>query len=193
MLNIIIFGAPGSGKGTQSKFIKEYFNLEHISTGEMLRAEIKAGTEAGKVAQALIDDGHLAPDDLIIRMLDERLDVTRDKYGVIFDGFPRTVVQAQALDTMLAKRGQSVSALVDLEVDEKELIVRILNRGKVSGRADDNEEAVVERLKVYHTNTEPVLDYFRRQDKLVRVQGSGPIEEITKRIIEGIENLIKRK
>lgn len=192
MLNIIIFGAPGSGKGTQSAFIKEHFNLEHISTGDMLRSEIKKGSETGKMAQGLISEGRLVPDELIIRMLDEHLDSIGAKEGVIFDGFPRTVVQAEALEQMLSKRGQSVSALVDLEVDEQELVERIIERGKVSGRADDNEEAVQERLKVYHTQTEPVLEYFHKRDKLVTVEGSGAIDEITKRIVSAIDEFVKK-
>lgn len=192
MLNIIIFGAPGSGKGTQSVFIKEHFNLEHISTGDMLRAEIKKGSETGKMAQELISQGRLVPDDLIIRMLDDRLETIKDKNGVIFDGFPRTVVQAEALENMLSRRHQEVSALVDLEVAEDELITRIIERGKVSGRADDNEEAVQERLKVYHNETEPVMDYFRKKDKLIEVQGTGAIEEITKRIIDAVEHFVKK-
>ena len=190
MLNIIIFGAPGSGKGTQSEFLKEHFNLEHISTGDMLREEIKNGTEKGKIAQALIDDGHLVPDELIIDMLNDRLNhlcTTCNKNGVIYDGFPRTVIQAKVLDEMMAKRGQVITALVNLEVEEEELIKRIINRGKSSGRADDNEEAVIERLKVYHQSTEPVLDYYRNSGKLLNILGSGEISEITDRIIKALE------
>lgn len=192
MLNIVIFGAPGSGKGTQSAYLREHFNLEHISTGDMLRSEIKKGSATGKLAHELISEGHLVPDDLIIRMLDERLDGIVGKEGVIFDGFPRTVVQARALEDMLARRGQSVTALVDLEVEEEELVQRIIERGKVSGRTDDNEQAVQERLKAYHTATEPVLDYFGRGGKVIRIEGTGAIEAIAKRIIEAIEAFVQK-
>lgn len=187
MLNILIFGAPGSGKGTQSAFIKEHYNLEHISTGDMLRSEIKKGSSVGKKAESLIANGQLVPDEVIIEMMDKRLDELTGMEGVIFDGFPRTVGQAQSLEEMLNRRGEEVTMLVELTVDEEELVKRIIERGKISGRADDNEESVRERLKVYHSQTEPVIEYFAKKDKYVSVDGMGDISEITQRIIKGID------
>ena len=141
MKNIVIFGAPGSGKGTQSDKIIAEFGVEHISTGDVLRAEIKAGTELGKTASAYINEGKLVPDSLIVDMLASTLDSKgKDIKGVIFDGFPRTIAQAEALDAMLKERGQEVNVVIGLEVDDAELIKRIIARGKTSGRADDNEE-----------------------------------------------------
>ena len=140
MLNIVIFGAPGSGKGTQSERIVEKYGINHISTGDVLRAEIKNGTELGKTAKGYIDQGQLIPDELMIDILASVFDSFKDSKGVIFDGFPRTIAQAEALKKMLAERGQDVSVMLDLEVPEDELMVRLIKRGKDSGRADDNEE-----------------------------------------------------
>ena len=139
MLNIVIFGAPGSGKGTQSERIVEKYGINHISTGDVLRAEIKNGTELGKTAKGYIDQGQLIPDELMIDILGSVFDSFKDSKGVIFDGFPRTIAQAEALKKMLAERGQDVSVMVDLDVPEEELMVRLIKRGKDSGRADDNE------------------------------------------------------
>ena len=142
MLNVVIFGAPGSGKGTQSELIIKEYALDHISTGDVLRAEIKNGTELGKTAKGYIDQGQLIPDELMIDILASVFDSFKDSKGVIFDGFPRTIAQAEALKKMLAERGQDVSVMVDLEVPEDELMVRLIKRGKDSGRADDNEETI---------------------------------------------------
>lgn len=142
MLNIVIFGAPGSGKGTQSERIVEKYGINHISTGDVLRAEIKNGTELGKTAKGYIDQGQLIPDELMIDILASVFDSFKDSKGVIFDGFPRTIAQAEALKKMLAERGQDVSVMLDLEVPEDELMVRLIKRGKDSGRADDNEETI---------------------------------------------------
>ena len=187
MLNVIIFGAPGSGKGTQSAVVKEHYNLEHISTGDMLRSEIKKGSPIGKKADSLIANGQLVPDEVIVEMMENRMDDLSGKSGVIFDGFPRTVEQAKALEEMLEKRGQSVTLLIELSVEEKELVQRILERGKVSHRADDNEDSVRNRLQVYHSETEPVINYFAQQDKYISVDGMGEISEITERIIHAID------
>ena len=150
MLNIVIFGAPGSGKGTQSDRIVEKYGLNHISTGDVLRAEIKNGTELGKTAKGYIDQGQLIPDELMIDILASVFDSFKDSKGVIFDGFPRTIAQAEALKKMLAERNQAVSVMLDLEVPEEELMTRLIKRGQQSGRADDNEETIKKRLVVYH-------------------------------------------
>lgn len=157
MLNIVIFGAPGSGKGTQSERIVEKYGINHISTGDVLRAEIKNGTELGKTAKGYIDQGQLIPDELMIDILASVFDSFKDSKGVIFDGFPRTIAQAEALKKMLAERGQDVSIMLDLEVPEEELMVRLIKRGKDSGRADDNEETIKKRLHVYHSQTAPLM------------------------------------
>ena len=188
MLNLLIFGAPGSGKGTQSAFIKEHYNLDHVSTGDMLRSEIKAGSEVGKKAAAIIERGDLVSDEIISEMLGKRVsEMTAGKEGFIFDGYPRTLPQAETLEGILARHHTAVTALVELRVPEEELIARIIERGKVSGRADDNEESVKARLRVYHSETEPVIDFYQKQGKVISIDGTGSIEEITKRIVEGID------
>lgn len=191
MLNILMFGAPGSGKGTQSEFIKTHYNLQHISTGELLRNEIRRGSAVGKRVEDLIAKGHLVSDEIIIEILDAHLDEIKAREGIIFDGFPRTLPQAIALEEMLGKRQEEITILIELSVEEEELVRRIVERGKVSGRSDDNEEAVRERLKVYHDQTEPVLDYFKERGKYLSVDGSGSISEITERVIRGIDALKK--
>lgn len=193
MLNILIFGAPGSGKGTQSAFIKEHYNLDHISTGDMLRSEIKAGTEVGKKAAAIIERGALVSDEIISEMLSSRVARKEEgKAGFIFDGYPRTVHQAETLEEILSAHDTSVTALVELRVPEDQLIERIINRGKISGRADDNEESVKERLSVYHKETEPVIDFYKKQGKTISIDGTGSIEEITNRIEEAIDAFVRK-
>lgn len=189
MLNIIIFGAPGSGKGTQSEKMIEKYGLAHISTGDVLRAEMKAGSDLGKLAEGYISKGQLVPDDLIIDMLAKVLDSKKDANGVIFDGFPRTIPQGEALDAMLQTRGQAVSAVVSLEVDEAELVERLVKRGQLSGRADDNEEVIKSRLEVYKNQTSPLKARYSEQGKLQSIPGVGQIDEIFGRITEVIENL----
>ena len=162
MLNIVIFGAPGSGKGTQSARIVEKYGLNHISTGDVLRAEIKNGTELGKTAKGYIDNGQLIPDALMIDILASVFDSFKDSKGVIFDGFPRTIAQAEALKEMLKVRGQEVSIMLDLEVPEDELMTRLIKRGQESGRADDNEETIKKRLVVYHSQTAPLIDFYEK-------------------------------
>ena len=189
MLNIVIFGAPGSGKGTQSERIVEKFGINHISTGDVLRAEIKNGTELGKTAKGYIDQGQLLPDELIIDILASTLDSFKDSKGVIFDGFPRTIAQAEALKKMLAERGQDVSVMVDLEVPEDELMVRLIKRGKDSGRADDNEETIKKRLHVYHSQTAPLIDWYKNEKKYQHINGLGTMEGIFAEICEAIDKL----
>ena len=178
MLNIVIFGAPGSGKGTQSERIVEKYGINHISTGDVLRAEIKNGTELGKTAKGYIDQGQLIPDELMIDILASVFDSFKDSKGVIFDGFPRTIAQAEALKKMLAERGQDVSVMVDLEVPEDELMVRLIKRGKDSGRADDNEETIKKRLHVYHSQTAPLIDWYKNEKKYQHINGLGTMEGI---------------
>lgn len=188
MLNLVIFGAPGSGKGTQSDRLISDFGLYHISTGEVLRDHIARGTELGKIADSYISKGQLIPDDLMIRVLEHVLDSEAEKTanGVIFDGFPRTIEQAKALKTMLARRGSKVHAVIGLEVDDDELVKRMLNRGKLTGRADDNPDTIKQRLKVYHSQTSPLRGYYLEEGKYHAIDGSGDVTEIGDRIIRSI-------
>ena len=189
MLNIVIFGAPGSGKGTQSERIVEKYGINHISSGDVLRAEIKNGTELGKTAKGYIDQGQLIPDELMIDILGSVFDSFKDSKGVIFDGFPRTIAQAEALKKMLAERGQDVSVMVDLDVPEEELMVRLIKRGKDSGRADDNEETIKKRLHVYHSQTAPLIDWYKNEKKYQHINGLGTMEGIFAEICEAIDKL----
>lgn len=180
MLNLVIFGAPGSGKGTQSENIIADYGLYHISTGDVLRAHIKNGTELGKIAQGYISDGKLIPDDLMISILADVLDSNKEatKQGVIFDGFPRTIEQAKALKVMLAERGTQVDIVIGLEVPDEELVERLLLRGKASGRSDDNLETIKKRLTVYHSQTSPLRDFYVAEGIYADIKGSGSIEGI---------------
>ncbi len=190
MKNIVIFGAPGSGKGTQSAFIIEKYGLFHISTGDVLRAQIAQGTELGKVADAYISQGKLIPDELMIDILDNVLSTNAEAAnGVIFDGFPRTINQAVALDALLEKRGAKLDIVLGLEVDEPELISRLLNRGKTSGRSDDNLETIQKRLDVYNTQTTPLREHYIAQGKYAHILGVGSVEEIFARIVEAVDAL----
>ena len=184
MLNIVIFGAPGSGKGTQSDMIIKKYGLFHISTGDVLRAEMKNGTELGKIAEGYISKGQLVPDELIIDMLAKVLDSEQP-----FDGFPRTIPQAEALKAMLKERGAEVSAVIGLEVEEEELIDRLIKRGQVSGRSDDNLETIKSRLDVYHNQTTPLKDYYINEKKYKAIHGMGTIESIFAAIEKEIDNL----
>ena len=189
MLNIVIFGAPGSGEGTQSERIVEKYGINHISTGDVLRAEIKNGTELGKTAKGYIDQGQLIPDELMIDILASVFDSFKDSKGVIFDGFPRTIAQAEALKKMLAERGQDVSVMLDLEVPEDELMVRLIKRGKDSGRADDNEETIKKRLHVYHSQTSPLIDWYKNEKKYQHINGLGTMDGIFADICEAVDKL----
>lgn len=189
MLNIVIFGGPGSGKGTQSEKIIEKYGLEHISTGDVLRAEIKNETELGKIADSYISKGQLVPDELIIDILASVFNKKKDSKGVIFDGFPRTIPQAEALKKMLSERGTSINAVVALEVADEELVIRLLNRGKISGRSDDNKETIQQRLNVYHSQTAPLIDFYKKENLYSGIDGMGTIEEIFNRIKNVIDNI----
>ena len=190
MKNIVIFGAPGSGKGTQSDLIIENYGLEHISTGDVLRNEIKKGTELGKTAQGFIDKGQLIPDDLMVSILANVYDsFGRSHKGVIFDGFPRTIPQAEALKQMLDERGDKIAAMIELDVPEDELMTRLIKRGKDSGRADDNEETIKKRLVVYHTQTQPLIEWYKKEGLHHHINGLGTLERIFADICNVIDNL----
>ena len=178
MKNIVIFGAPGSGKGTQSDLLVKKYGFKHISTGDVLRAEIKNGTELGNTAKGFIDNGQLIPDSLMIDILASVYDSLCPCEGVIFDGFPRTIPQAEALKEMLAKRGTEVSGMLELDVPNEMLIERLVNRGKTSGRADDNEETIRKRLDVYNNQTAPLIEWHEKEGKRHAVKGYGELEEI---------------
>ncbi|MBO5268022.1 MAG: adenylate kinase [Muribaculaceae bacterium] len=192
MLNIVIFGAPGSGKGTQSDRLISKYGLHHISTGEVLRDHIARGTELGKIADSYISKGQLIPDDLMIRVLEHVLDSDPENTskGVIFDGFPRTIDQAKALKKMLASRGSKVHAVVGLEVPEDELIRRMINRGKETGRADDNLDTIKNRLSVYHSQTSPLREYYISEGKYHGIDGAGDVDEIFSRIKESLHSRV---
>ncbi len=190
MKNIVIFGAPGSGKGTQSELIIKNYGLGHISTGDVLRSEIKKGTELGKTAASFIDKGQLIPDDLMIDILAGVYDsFGPDHKGVIFDGFPRTIPQADALKAMLAKRGHKIAAMIELDVPEEELMTRLINRGKESGRSDDNEETIRKRLDVYHNQTAPLIDWYKADGTHHHIDGHGALDRIFGDIAAVIDNV----
>ena len=179
MFNVVIFGAPGSGKGTQSERLIDEYGLFHISTGEVLRDHIARGTELGKIADSYISQGKLIPDELMVDILANVLDNNPEaENGVIFDGFPRTIPQAKALKKMLADRNSKVHAVVGLEVDDNELVDRLLKRGKESGRSDDYLETINKRLEVYHNQTSPLRDYYKQEGKYHAIHGSGSIDDI---------------
>ncbi|MBP1676004.1 MAG: adenylate kinase [Bacteroidetes bacterium] len=189
MLNIIICGAPGCGKGTQSELIVEKYKLNHLSTGDLLRKEIESKTELGKEAESYISKGNLVPDQMIISILTKAIDAQdKEKNGVILDGFPRTVAQAEALEQMLQERGMSTSVLLDLQVDRRELINRLLKRGETSGRSDDNMETIKKRLEVYEAKTAPVSDFYKSLGKYASVDGMGTIDEIFGRIASVLDS-----
>ena len=182
MFNLIIFGVPGSGKGTQSERLVERYGLHHISTGELLRSHIAQGTPLGKVADGFISHGNLIPDELMLDILAEELDSHSDAAGVIFDGFPRTIPQAEALRGLLAGRGSKVHAVVGLEVPEDELMTRLVKRGAESGRSDDNPETIAKRLEVYHRQTQPLKQFYTEETTFHPINGIGSVDDIFKSI-----------
>ncbi len=190
MLNIVLFGPPGAGKGTQSAKLIEHFNLTHISTGDLFRKHLSEGTDLGKLARKYMDDGFLVPDEVVIGMVEDRISQDDVVNGIIFDGFPRTVAQAEALDKLLEKKGEHISGMISLEVPEEELKKRLLERGKVSGRADDqNEEKINNRIAVYRKETLPVSEFYNSQDKFHTVNGVGSIDGIFADLVKTIEKL----
>ena len=189
MKNIVIFGAPGSGKGTQSDLLVMKYGFKHISTGDVLRAEIKQGTALGQTAKAFIDRGQLIPDNLMISILAATYDALCPCKGVIFDGFPRTVPQAEALKAMLAERHTEVAAMLELDVPEEMLMERLIKRGKTSGRADDNAETIKKRLDVYHAQTTPLIAWYEAEGIRHTVKGYGALEEINAALCAVIDQL----
>ncbi|WP_128548454.1 adenylate kinase [Larkinella soli] len=188
MLNLVLFGPPGAGKGTQSEKLIAKYRLVHLSTGDLLRSEIQAGTELGLRAKTLMDQGILVPDEVVIGMIDNKLRENQSAAGFIFDGFPRTVPQAQALDELLQQYNTQITVMVALVVDEEELTKRLLLRGQTSGRSDDqNEDLIRRRVKEYKDKTTPVANYYESQGKYKAVKGIGEIEEIFQTICEKIE------
>ena len=182
MLNIVLFGPPGSGKGTQSEKIIDRYGLTHFSTGDMLRAELAAETELGLLARSIMEKGELVSDEIIIGMIRNRIQARQDAKGFIFDGFPRTVAQAEALDRLLEELGMGITVMLGLEVDRQELIDRLLKRGQEQGRSDDNLETIENRIRVYEDQTSPVMGYYRGQGKYRGVDGVGSIEDIFGRL-----------
>ncbi|RUA31450.1 MAG: adenylate kinase [Bacteroidetes bacterium] len=191
MLNIILFGPPGAGKGTQSEKIIDQYKLTHIATGDLFRKHLGEGTDLGKLAQKYMDEGNLVPDEVVIGMVDEKIKETKaNSNGYIFDGFPRTVPQAKALDTLLEEKGEKIAGMIALDVPEEELKKRIKERGKTSGRTDDQDEAKIEnRIKVYQEETLPVANYYDGEGKYVKIHGVGTIDEIFGKISSEIDKL----
>ena len=192
MLNIVLFGPPGAGKGTQSAKLTEEYGLQHLSTGDIFRANIKGGTELGRLAKSFIDEGKLVPDEVTIGMLESEVASHPQAKGFIFDGFPRTEAQAEALDVFLEGKGTSVTMMLALEVGEDELKRRLLNRGKDSGRADDIDPSVIQkRIDVYNKETAPVREYYEARGKYRGIKGVGTIEEIFSSLVDAINEVMK--
>ncbi len=190
MLNLILFGPPGSGKGTQAERLISKYNLCHISTGDMFRYELSHNTELGQLARSYMDKGQLVPDSVTIDMLRKRVEDNPHVKGFIFDGFPRTIPQAEALDELLAEVGESISGLIELSVDEDEIVKRVLLRGRSSGRADDNDESIIrKRITVYRSETTPVADYYSQFSKSHKIQGVGSIDDIFNNLCYTIDSL----
>lgn len=190
MINLVLFGPPGAGKGTQADILKEKYGLIHISTGDVFRYNIKNATELGTLAKSYIDQGKLVPDEVTINMLSAEVDKTPDAKGFIFDGFPRTEIQAASLDRLLASKNTEVTAMVALEVDDEILVQRLLERGKTSNRPDDADESIIRnRIKVYYDETAILKSYYKNQNKYYGVDGVGSISDITERLSKVIDNL----
>lgn len=187
MLNLVLFGPPGAGKGTQSERLTEKYGLIHLSTGDVFRANIKGATELGKKAKSYIDKGDLVPDEVTISMLESEVDKHQNVNGFIFDGFPRTTAQAEALDNFLASKGEEITLMLALEVNDAELKKRLLERGKVSGRSDDQDPEIIEnRIKEYNQKTAPLKAYYQKQDKFKSIDGMGTIDEISERLYQAV-------
>ncbi len=188
MLNIVLFGPPGAGKGTQAARLIDQYNLIHLSTGDILRGELAAKSKLGLEAKKYMDKGELVPDEVVIGMIETKLDQHKGARGFIFDGFPRTTAQAGALDRLLSSKKTSITMMLALEVEKQELINRLLGRGKVSGRADDQDISVIEnRIAVYNRETAPLIDYYSRQGKFKAINGMGSIDDIFKRLCKAID------
>lgn len=193
MINLVLFGPPGAGKGTQAERLVERYQLIHLSTGDIFRRNIKGGTELGTLAKQYMDNGNLVPDEVTIKMLEAEVEVHPEAKGFIFDGFPRTKPQAQALDDFLAKKDQEIKIMLSLKVDAEELKKRLKGRAVVSGRPDDADPKIIEnRIEVYKRDTAPVADYYQSQSKLVEIDGIGTIDEISERIFDAVENHVEQ-
>lgn len=191
MFNLILFGPPGSGKGTQSEKLIAKYGLKHLSTGDLLRSEITQQTALGLEAKKLMDKGHLVPDEVVIGMISSALDANADAKGFLFDGFPRTAAQAEALDKLLELKKTEIKVMLALEVGEEELVKRLLKRGETSSRSDDTNEAVIrQRIAVYHSKTAAVADYYKGFAKAVYLKGEGTVDEIFERICSDIDSRI---
>lgn len=193
MFNVVIFGPPGSGKGTQSKMIVEKYDLQHVSTGDLLRSEIARQTPLGKTAQTFMDKGHLVPDEVVIGMISTVLETNKESKGFLFDGFPRTVAQAEAFEKLFKLNNAEVDVVIVLNVEQEELVKRILNRSLTSGREDDNEETVRERLVEYQKKTAPVADFYRHLNKVKTIKGEGEIQDVFASISQTIDIIKKAK
>ena len=189
MLNIVLFGPPGAGKGTQSEKVKKEYSLVHLSTGDMLRKEMGAETDLGNLAKSYINAGQLVPDEVVIGMIGKQLEQHKEGGGFIFDGFPRTVEQAQALDELLKGHNTSITGMVELKVPHDELKERLLLRGATSGRTDDNAKTIEKRITEYEKKTAPVAEFYGKQSKHVAVDGVGPIDRVFERIKDAVEEL----
>jgi adenylate kinase len=190
MINIVLFGKPGAGKGTQAEFLKEKYNLTHLSTGDIFRYNIKNETELGKLAKTFMDKGDLVPDEVTIKMLESEVDKNTHSAGFLFDGFPRTLAQAAALDVFLQSKNQKITATIALEADDEILIKRLLERGKTSGRPDDqDEEKIRNRYQEYNEKTAPLMQFYKTQNKFHAVNGIGTIQAITESLSKVIDNL----
>lgn len=194
MINLILFGPPGSGKGTQAKKLVDNYGLLHISTGDLFRHEMGNDTPLGKKAKSYIEKGELVPDSVTVGMLRNKVEANPDVPGYIFDGFPRTIPQSEALDQLLAEKGQQVDRLIMLDVPDDEIVKRILERGKTSGRKDDLDEDIIRnRIEVYKSETSPVFDYYQQKGKSVKINGVGSIDEIFERLCEELDALKAHK
>ena len=190
MINIVIFGKPGAGKGTQAEFLKEKYNLTHLSTGDIFRYNIKNETDLGKLAKTFMDKGDLVPDEVTIKMLESEVDKNQDSAGFLFDGFPRTLTQANALDEFLVSKNQAITATIALDANDEILVQRLLARGKTSGRPDDqDEEKIRNRYQEYNEKTSPLMNYYKAQNKFYSVDGIGSVSEVTERISSVIAKL----
>lgn len=190
MINIVLFGKPGAGKGTQAEFLKEKYNLTHLSTGDIFRFNIKNETDLGKLAKTFMDHGDLVPDEVTIKMLESEVEKNSTSAGFLFDGFPRTLAQAEALDVFLESKNQKITATIALDADDEILVQRLLERGKVSGRPDDQDETKIRnRYQEYNDKTAPLTNYYQMQNKFFAVNGIGQISEVTDRLSKIIDNL----
>jgi adenylate kinase len=191
MINVVLFGPPGAGKGTQSQNLVSHYSLVHLSTGDLLRAEVAAGTPLGVEAKKLMDDGKLVPDEVVIGMIEGKIKQHLDARGFVFDGFPRTVAQAEALDFMLMKNKMSITCMISLQVPEAETTSRLMKRALEEQRSDDNEETIRKRVREYQEKTLPVAEYYRSKGRHNAIQGVGAVLEIFKRITEAVDKSVR--